>query len=151
MGADGGARGGLRQEWPQDLSCRTVPAVAERLTPLRHALADWARRVGLSPEITHDVVLASYEAMANVVEHAYHGGGGVLDLHATYSSEHVRVSVTVADYGRWRPPADDPGPLHGRGLSLIRTLASRAEVEPGPRGTTVRMHWLLDRATAPGG
>jgi anti-sigma regulatory factor (Ser/Thr protein kinase) len=126
------------------LHYRAVPAVAERLPPLRQALGEWAGKAGLNRELTHDLVLASYEAMANVVAHAYGGGSGVLDLHGSYSPERGWLIVTVTDYGCWRPPADDPGPLHGRGLSMIRTLAARTEIDQGPSGTTVRMFWPLE-------
>ena len=56
-----------------DLHVR-VPAVAGRLTGLRHALAEWAERAGLAPEDREALTLASYEAMANSVEHASRPG-----------------------------------------------------------------------------
>jgi serine/threonine-protein kinase RsbW len=123
-----------------DLHCR-VPAVAERLVQLRRALADWVGRLGVTAQIVEDVVLATYEAMANVVEHAYRGCvSGLLDLRA--HADRMRDVITVTDYGRWRPPPADRG-ARGRGLPLIHSLAQRAEISPGRRGTTVTMTYRM--------
>lgn len=120
-----------------------VPAAAARLTGLRHALAEWAERSGLSQEDREALILASYEAMANSVEHAYSGElEGVLDLRAVRDTEAGLVTVTVTDYGRWRPPPIDPG-SRGRGLPLIRGLTTAADITPSEQGTTVSMSWPI--------
>ncbi len=127
-----------------------VPAVASRLADLRHALAEWATRIGLPEEDTEALVLASYEAMANTVEHAYRDQTqGVLDLSAQVDDEQGRVIVTVTDYGQWQPPKPSGG-LRGRGLSLIRGLTSTSTITPTTGGTTVTMFWSLpNRGPAP--
>jgi serine/threonine-protein kinase RsbW len=128
-----------------DLHVR-VPAVAGRLTGLRHALATWAERAGLGPDDREALTLASYEAMANTVEHAYAGQlQGVLDLHAVREPAEGRVVVTVTDYGQWKAPPTDPG-TRGRGLPLIRGLTPHASITPSTRGTTVSMSWPLPRS-----
>jgi serine/threonine-protein kinase RsbW len=120
-----------------------VPAVPGRLAGLRHALAEWAARAGLAEEDTEALVLASYEAMANTVEHAYRDQTqGLLDLRARIDSKHSRIIVTVTDYGRWKPPQPSGG-LRGRGLSLIQGLTSTASITPTTGGTTVTMFWPL--------
>lgn len=120
-----------------------VPAVPGRLAGLRHALAKWATRLGLPEEDTEALVLASYEAMANTVEHAYRDQTqGLLDLRAQVDDEQGRVVVTVTDYGQWKPPQPSGG-LRGRGLSLIRGLTSTATITPTTGGTTVTMFWPL--------
>jgi serine/threonine-protein kinase RsbW len=125
-----------------DLHVR-VPAVAGRLTGLRHALAEWAERAGLTSEDREALTLASYEAMANSVEHAYAGQlDGVLDLRAVRDRVEGRVVVTVTDFGQWRPPPTDPG-TRGRGLPLIRGLTPDSAITPSTRGTTVSMSWPL--------
>lgn len=127
-----------------DLHVR-VPAVAGRLTGLRHALAEWAERAGLTSEDREALTLASYEAMANSVEHAYAGQlDGVLDLRAVRDRVEGRVVVTVTDFGQWRPPPADPG-TRGRGLPLIRGLTPDSAITPSTRGTTVSMSWPLPR------
>jgi anti-sigma regulatory factor (Ser/Thr protein kinase) len=122
------------------------PAVAGRLAAVRHDLVDWAWRTELSGEDVDGLALAGYEAMANVVTHAYGDQIGVLDVQATVSPDRNSVTVIVTDYGRWRPPPADPGLLHGRGLPLIRHMAHTADVFPTPHGTTVNMRWSLPTA-----
>src|SRR5690349_23150537 len=97
--------------WPREAGCAVedfrvrVLALAAELRPLRHALTDWARRTPLRPEQVDSLQLASDEAAANVVEHAYSAGrSGVLRLEATCRLDPGLVTVTVTDQGRWRPP-----------------------------------------------
>ena len=59
------------------------------------------------------------------------------------------VEIVVRDRGDWRPPPVDPG-FRGRGLVMIRSMSSWAEIEPGPDGTTVRMRWSRWRGPLPG-
>lgn len=125
-----------------DLHVR-VPAVPGRLAGLRHTLAKWAMRAGLTEEDTEAVVLASYEAMANTVEHAYRDQTqGVLDVRAEVDDEQGRIVVTVTDYGQWQPPQPSGG-LRGRGLSLIQGLTTTSTITPTTGGTTVSMCWPL--------
>jgi serine/threonine-protein kinase RsbW len=122
-----------------------VPAVAARLAGLRHELALWAARIGLSEEDIEALVLATYEAMANAVEHAYRGQtDGLLDLRGVVDGETSRVVITVTDYGQWRPPQPSNG-LRGRGLPLIKGLTSTATITPTADGTTVTMFWPLPK------
>ncbi|GAB3575408.1 ATP-binding protein [Amycolatopsis endophytica] len=129
---------------------RLVPARSHNATSLRHALTRWAHEVKLPDDTAEAMALATYEAMVNVVTHAYPArADGSLELSAELRGN--AVDVTVSDRGRWLPPAEDPGPLHGRGLPLIHALSDRAEVAPGPGGTTVRMRWpALPSPGAPG-
>lgn len=126
-----------------ELRCENTPAKSDQLPPLRHALAGWAASTGMRADLVDAVTLATDEAMSNVVNHAYPGARGTFDLHAVHQPEHAGVRVTVRDHGRWRPVPADPGPLHGRGLPLIRALAHGVTIERGPEGTTVSMVWSL--------
>jgi serine/threonine-protein kinase RsbW len=123
------------------LRCEAVPAVAGRLPVLRHRLTDWARQVGLGPDRVDALRIASDEALANVVRHAYRGSRGVLHLYASYQPERDKVTVTVVDHGRWRP-ALVLRQSRGFGLMLMRRLADRVDVITGPNGTTVRLSWV---------
>ncbi|MGW4057882.1 ATP-binding protein [Amycolatopsis sp. NPDC004747] len=119
---------------------RRTPAIAERLPELREALARWLAGLQLSLERREDIVLAGYEAMANSAEHAYPTGqAGPVDVRAEVRSG--RLTVTVTDYGTWRPPAGSNG-LRGRGLLLIGTLADHSAQVHRDDGTTVTMTWL---------
>ncbi|HWD05305.1 MAG TPA: ATP-binding protein [Amycolatopsis sp.] len=124
---------------PASFHRRTV-AVADRLPELRRELGRWLRALGLSPERQDDVVLAGYEAMANSAEHAYRDQeAGPIDVRA--EALNGRLTVTVTDYGTWRPPAGTDG-LRGRGLQLIDTLADHSARVHREDGTTVTMTWL---------
>ncbi|WP_239154666.1 ATP-binding protein [Amycolatopsis sp. FDAARGOS 1241] len=115
------------------------PARLGEATALRHALGDWALARRLPADLIADLQLAGYEAMTNVVEHAYAAGSaGHLDLHAQHGIRAVRVTVT--DRGRWRL---QPDPAPGRGLPLIHLLADHSDVTPTPKGTVVAMSWQL--------
>jgi len=135
-------RQNLENGQERDLHFR-VPAAAGRLAGLRHALAEWATGIGLSDEDTEALVLATYEAMANSVEHAYRDQTqGVLDLRAQVDDMQGCVTVTVTDYGQWKTPQPSSG-LRGRGLSLIKGLTSSSTITPTSGGTTVSMAWPL--------
>ena len=132
-----------------DLHYEAVPAHAERLTAFRHILTRWATSAGMLTERVQALTLAVYEAMANVVTHAYRGSceDGVFDLHAVRSADHRQVTVTVTDFGHWRPEAvpdpDDHLPTHGRGVLLIRALCDSMVIDTDSSGTTIRMNWRL--------
>jgi anti-sigma regulatory factor (Ser/Thr protein kinase) len=113
-------------------------ASVESVTRLRGELNAWIRTSGVSTEIAYDLVLSCYEAMANVVVHAYPAGTtGFLDLDARLSKDDI--TVTVSDRGRWKPETDTgPG---GRGLALIRRLSDGMDLLRGEHGTTVDMRW----------
>jgi serine/threonine-protein kinase RsbW len=120
---------------------RRAAAIADRLPDLRGALARWLATLHLSLERREDIVLAGYEAMANSAEHAYpEGEAGPIDVRAEALSG--RLTVTVTDYGTWRPPAASDG-LRGRGLLLIDTLADHCVQVHRDDGTTVTMTWLI--------
>jgi serine/threonine-protein kinase RsbW len=137
----GAANGGSVGRRAVELRYEAVPADAEQLRALRHALAAWADRIGMDAEQSYAVVLASYEALANAVIHAYSRDTGTIDLHAVYRPEPGRAEVTVTDRGRWQPMAGVLSPLHGRGLPLMRHLAETVDVAQSDEGTTVRLSW----------
>ncbi len=116
-----------------------VPALPDCATMLRQNLGAWLRELGVVADLVDAVVLATYEAMVNVVTHAYQGKPGVLDLMAEVAND--VLTVTVTDYGRWQSPAEEPSPEGGRGLTLIRGLADEASIVSTEHGTTVRMTW----------
>jgi serine/threonine-protein kinase RsbW len=121
------------------LACVGVSATPPLLIQLRRQLTAWVGQAGLPAGRIRDLVLAVYEALANVVEHAYPGEPGALDLHAHRHDS--RVTVTVTDRGYWRP-APVPGLLRGRGLPLILTLADESAFTTTPAGTVVEMSWV---------
>lgn len=124
---------------------RTVPAVADNVAQLRHAVVGLAERAGAMEGVRTDVALAVGEACANVVVHAYPPGDiGPLIVHAEVAEEQLVVSVIDQGQGM-TPRPDSPG--LGLGLPLIANLADTLEIRdgPGPAGTEVVMAFRLQR------
>lgn len=133
---------GLRLDAPEPLTVTDIPAEPAALGPIRRRLTAWAGTTGIHPDLADDLVLAVYEAMANVSDHAYGPGEDQhFRLQATRTSD-GRIVVTVTDHGRWRPPVvDGPRRHRGRGLRLIHELAHDVDLHHDEGGTTVRMTW----------
>lgn len=119
-------------------------ATAAALSTIREHLMSWVRRTGLDEDQVADIGLAVYEAMANVVDHAYEQPGGVFGLYAFRHDD--QVTVTVTDRGRWKTPVGTKQNLRGRGLLIIRRIAREFELTRHTRGTIVRMTWHARRA-----
>lgn len=118
---------------------RAVPATVGQLTALRHALAVWADVSGLAVDQVDALVLASYEALTNVAEHAYPAGMVTL-LAATCTDD--TTLVVISDRGCWRAPPTRRND-RGHGLTLMRTLADDVQIDHTETGTTVHLRWDL--------
>jgi serine/threonine-protein kinase RsbW len=126
---------------------RTVPAVAENVASLRHAIVNLAGEAGAEEPVRTDVALAVGEACANVVVHAYPPGDiGPLIVEAAVVDNGREMVVTVVDQGQGMTPRPD-SPGLGLGLPLIANLSDRLEIQDGPDGvgTQVEMVFLLKR------
>ena len=124
---------------------RTVPAVAENVAPLRHAVVDLATRHKAGEDVKTDLALAVGEACANVVVHAYPPGDvGPLIVHAEVKDG--EIVIEVCDQGQGMTPRPD-SPGLGLGLPLIANLADRLEITDGPGdvGTQLKMAFALAR------
>ena len=103
---------------------------------MRHLLDAWLRGDGVDEPPRAAVVLATHEAVANAIQHA--GAPGHVVVRAEFGSD--GVVIEVSDDGHWKPPDDRPSEDRGRGLTLIRSLVSGAQMKTGSCGTTVRIH-----------
>jgi anti-sigma regulatory factor (Ser/Thr protein kinase) len=119
----------------------TLPARAENVAVVRHAIGGLGDALGISDQVLSDVKLAVTEACTNTVVHAYPDGEGPLEIAAYVGDD--RVTVVVRDEGRGIVPRTD-SPGLGLGLPLIATLAEALELGTGAEDCTeVRMTFRL--------
>jgi serine/threonine-protein kinase RsbW len=138
---------------PLDLAAEAGPP---RVGVFRRALRRWlgeeleARQAAVGApldlpdelaDLADDLVLATSEALENVVDHAFAGSSrsGTMMLRADIADD--VVTIVVADDGHWRDPTSGPT-TRGRGLTLMQNLAG-AEVDHARGGTTVTMRRRL--------
>ena len=117
----------------------TLPARAENVAVVRHAIGGLGEALDLHPQTLSDVKLAVTEACTNVVRHAYEGREGPLLVEAC--PEPSRLTIVVSDEGTgMRPHPEAGGP--GLGLPLITALADDVEIDHAPEhGSRVRMRF----------
>jgi anti-sigma regulatory factor (Ser/Thr protein kinase) len=122
----------------------SLPARAENVAVVRHALAGLAEKVGMDEVSLADLKTVVTEACMNVVVHAYPGQeNGLLEVEA--ASDLDGITVVVRDHGGGiRPRPDLQRPSLRIGLTLIAALSSSFEIRGGvDRGTEIRMHLPL--------
>jgi PAS domain S-box-containing protein len=125
---------------PVDTLHLRPPAEPRALASVRYSLRRWLDAVGLPEQEAYDVLVASGEACANAVEHAYGPGDASFELDAWV--ENGEVTISVRDFGSWRDPR---GRERGRGIDLMNQLMDHAEVNRDADGTTVRLGIALSR------
>ncbi|HEX6667113.1 MAG TPA: ATP-binding protein [Solirubrobacterales bacterium] len=129
----------------------SLPARAENVAVVRHALSGLADRIGMDEPGIADLKTVVTEACMNVVVHAYPDGHpGPLEVEAV--PEDGGLTVVVRDSGAGiQPRADVERPSLRIGLTLIAALSSSFEIKGGiDRGTEIRMHLLLEGREAEG-
>jgi PAS domain S-box-containing protein len=113
----------------------TFPARPEELRRLRASLQSWLDERG-APALTQEIViLATNEACANAIQHAYRDqpAGEVAVL---VEEAERRLTITVRDFGRFLPP---PGSAtsRGRGTAIMQGVTVGFSRDSNPDGTTV--------------
>ncbi|HEV7562693.1 MAG TPA: ATP-binding protein [Solirubrobacterales bacterium] len=122
----------------------SLPAKAENVAVVRHALAGLGERLGMDEATIADLKTVVTEAAMNVVVHAYPDGEpGLLSVDAFVEDD--GLTIEVRDYGMGiRPRPDATRPSLRIGLTLIAALSSSFEISGGARrGTVIRMHLPL--------
>jgi serine phosphatase RsbU (regulator of sigma subunit)/anti-sigma regulatory factor (Ser/Thr protein kinase) len=123
----------------------TLRAEPESLARMRRALGRWLRAIGADDALTYETLVATGEACANAVAHAYPAGEASYVVEARCADG--LIEVDVRDFGSWRDPRAGS---QGRGLGLIQDLMDEVEIDRGPAGTTVRMSRALNERGTPG-
>jgi anti-sigma regulatory factor (Ser/Thr protein kinase)/putative methionine-R-sulfoxide reductase with GAF domain len=119
-----------------------LPADPDSMPLLRRVIARWLSQVGASEQEIGEIALATSEACANAIEHAYSPVSADFVVRATRSAP-GEVVVTVSDRGQWREPR---GVNRGRGLLLMKGLMDSVEVDRQVHGTAVRLARRLEKA-----
>lgn len=118
----------------------------EEVVLARALLRGVAETAGIDLQQMDEVRTAVSEACNNVVQHAYDGRTGPIEVDVALLRD--ALEVTVRDHGRGMPTPAPGGEsdAHGIGLMLITALSERVELCPGAMsGLEVRM-----RFSAPG-
>jgi anti-sigma regulatory factor (Ser/Thr protein kinase) len=115
-----------------------LPTDRTSLTYARRLIARWLERAGASTAEAFDIQLASHEACANAIEHAYQFGDALVELEGRRTDG--EVAVTVRDSGPWREKARSE---RGQGIELMRALMDEVRVNGGPDGTEIELRRRL--------
>ena len=123
----------------------TLPARAENVAVVRHALAGMAEALEMDPAQVADLKTVVTEACMNVVVHAYEDDAGPMEIDAYPDGE--ALIVTVRDRGAGiRPRPDTTRQSLRMGLPLIAALSTSFELSGAPdRGTEVTMRMNISR------
>ncbi len=115
----------------------TFPAATGELPGLRRRMSAWLRGIEVGDDAERAVILATSEAAANAVEHAYGcDGRGVVTVRGRITDTRA-LHLEVRDRGTWREPRRDTD--RGRGTPIMRALMDDVSVERDGRETIVRM------------
>jgi anti-sigma regulatory factor (Ser/Thr protein kinase) len=134
--------GSTTNEKPTGLQIR-LPAKAENVAVVRHALAGLAEEVGMDEAGVADLKTVVTEASMNVVVHAYPDGTGPLVVEAEPDTDGLTVKVSDSGAGI-SPQANSERDSLKLGLSLIAALSSSFSISGGlDRGTEVMMRLPL--------
>src|SRR4029077_17368619 len=119
--------------------------VGESVTPIRIAAVDFAQAAGATRRSRDAVALATSEAAANAIIHAFGGAAAPGDVTISISLlADGRLRVVVSDDGAGMSRRDD-SPGLGLGLPLIGHLTDSVDIaSTRGEGTRVTMDFRLD-------
>lgn len=120
-----------------------LPATAENVAIVRHAVGGLAEALGMDPIAVTDLKTIVTEACTNAAVHAYGDAGGPLEVEVT--PDETGLTVAVRDQGSGIRPQPDLDQSRLRlGLPLIAALSSSFSISGGiGRGTEVVMRMDL--------
>jgi anti-sigma regulatory factor (Ser/Thr protein kinase) len=107
----------------------------------RAAMRKWLDGWSMAPERAGDILLVLSEALTNAAEHAHGFDESPIQVQASWTPE--ELSILISDTGAWGMPhamAD-----RGRGVGIIRALSDESAIDSTPRGTTVRVSFMLGK------
>jgi len=126
---------------PVDRFNLTLPAMPASLPLARQAVRQLVTALNLGKDRSFTAEVAVGEAVSNVVEHAYRGTSGTLNVRGKVEGD--IVVFEVEDQGEWRARRDEG---RGRGLQFMRMLTDAVELKRTTHGTAVRLSLALNGA-----
>ena len=123
-----------QDSWPGDTPLLDQAFDASSMYQLRAAVAAHAGHAGLSRTRADDLVVAVHELAANVVRHGSGRGRLIVwrdaaELHCQVAEEGGQQAAGARGDPPWRIQP-------GHGLWLVREIADRTQLLPGPDGVT---------------
>lgn len=127
---------------PPVVPMRTLvfPASFEQLDPIREFVGQAARDADMSETEICAVQMAVDEACSNIIEHAYHGREGEIEVTSDFRGD--TLTIILRDYGDPFDPAGIPEPnlscdledrrVGGLGVYLMRQLMDEVKYEQQP-------------------
>ena len=119
-----------------------IPADPAKLRSVRRNIGRWLSGHDVPKQDAEDIILASSEACANSIEHAYGPGEGSVDIEAKVDDG--EITIVVRDTGRWRAARNGD---RGRGLPLIESCMDSCALTRGDEGTEIRMQRRVPRSS----
>jgi PAS domain S-box-containing protein len=119
-----------------------IPADPARLRSVRRNIGRWLSGHGVPKEDADDIILASSEACANSIEHAYGPAEGSVDIEAEVDDG--EITIVIRDTGRWRAARNGD---RGRGLPLIEACMDSCAFTRADEGTELRMQRRVPRSS----
>jgi anti-sigma regulatory factor (Ser/Thr protein kinase) len=119
---------------------------------VRHALAAYARRLGIPERRTYDMVSAVHETVVNALR--YGGGHGVVRLRSDPDYLICEISAGGAHSPATAPPfpgqlPPEPSAAGGHGMWLVRQLSDLMTARLGPSGSVVRLYFRRPSEVSP--
>jgi integral membrane sensor domain MASE1/anti-sigma regulatory factor (Ser/Thr protein kinase) len=124
------------------------PATPGAVPDARRIVRSWLHQNAVAADDLFDILVASSEAFANAVQHAYGLDTGVVEVEGVVSD--AAVELAIRDRGQWRARRDSHGFDGGRGVVLMRALMDSVVIETTEAGTLVRMRRSLKVAAGHG-
>ena len=115
-----------------------VPVVA---TIARAIIGDELAALGIEHERRFGILVALGEAIANAIEHAYHGvAPGLVRLKLEHDGR--QVALVVEDFGCWKPFVR--GGDRGRGIELMHAIMDGVQIRSTRESTQIVLKAAMD-------
>ena len=129
------------QDGDETMFDMAVRADAAELSSFRRRLREWLSARGVDERAANDLLIASGEACANAIEHAY-GFSRESSIDVTGTISDGSVELRISDRGHWREHGQSEN--RGRGLGIMAALVDDVRIERGQDGTVVRLVKRVD-------